>query len=1266
MKKLIIYSFLLPAFIIEAQMFDETFLESLPDDIRADVMARSENQNEEETFRASDVTSSVPQAEELINLKNRLESDLRELEKRLQSGETLELDSGLQLFGSDFFSTFQTSFMPINEPNPDSSYTLGVGDILDIILTEPIKKSSEYQIRGDGAINLPDVGKVVIVGLTLTEASQLIKSRVKSTYIGAEAFISLSQLRDVNVLITGNSENPGIYTLSGNTNILHAISVAGGISEFGSYREINLVRDDKVIESLDIYDLLIDGKYNLKERLRSGDVIFVQPRKSIVTIDGAIKRPAKYELKDDQNLGDVIDYANGFKQTADIMNIYLERILDGTLKSIPITNSIQFDSIKQIDGDLIYIREHPFRTATITGAVLKPGNYKMAAGENLDDLIIKAGGFTENAYPFGAVFQNKDAKVINEKAQELLYQEFLDNIIALSQQNISGLDITPIVGLTQEINNTEANGRIVVDMENEDARKTLGIQEGDNLIVPEKTNNVYVYGEVSSEGSVMYAPGEGVDFFIDKSGGYKQFADNDSIYILHPNGETDRYSKRRNVFESQPRSSITIYPGSVIFVPRKIDSRAARTLAAQAYVTILGNLGLALASLNSISTDWFQWKRMFSKLKIVINRNSFLLIAIFSLEISADSFDYNLYNNHGIVGLINTPTARSYDAGVHGVTIYGSDIDQKITVTSNPYDWFEASVFYMNTELEPTCRGIGDQVFCQGYKDKGFNVKFRLKEEGTLPAIAIGLTDFAGTGIYSSEYIVSSYGIGNLDMHFGLGWGQLSGTDKTIKNPLGYLKESFYDRQGGYSGEGGQLNLGKYFSGEQAAPFFGVSYKYKDKFLLQLEKDTTQMFDASLLYPERESDFSFGFKYSITDNFTIGLSHERGSYSSFTFVYKNNPSRSFKKYEYRQAEVAEDDNKYEQLINNLQENDIGVRKVTETSRSIGLDLTQFVHSDIRLIEDIVSQAARDAGITKDIKTDLNVAGLKAVTELDEEFQKSADVIYERDLNKRVFTNTGIIVRPFLAGREEFFKGAILLENNTEFIIRENFFFNTNLKYSLANNFEDLAFPPVDTFPAQVRSDVKQYLKNINDGVLIGRMQFDYHLTPKPNHHLMLTAGILEDFFQGAGVEYLYFIPTKNYAFGVEAFKVKKRDYDWWFGTLDYENITATANFYYRNYGTIPFDVKLSFGEYLAGDVGTTFEISRTFDTGVKFGAFATFTDVSSEDFGEGSFDKGIFFSIPIYGNLINYTWRPLTKDPGAKLIRKHTLYDLLVKFKPIK
>ena len=94
-------------------------------------------------------------------------------------------------------------------------------------------------------------------------------------------------------------------------------------------------------------------------------------------------------------------------------------------------------------------------------------------------------------------------------------------------------------------------------------------------------------------------------------------------------------------------------------------------------------------------------------------------------------------------------------------------------------------------------------------------------------------------------------------------------------------------------------------------------------------------------------------------------------------------------------------------------------------------------------------------------------------------------------------------------------------------------------------------------------------------------------------------------------------------------------------------------------------MRVSAGEYLAGDVGYTLEFSRSFYNGVQFGVFATFTDVTTEQFGEGSFDKGITFNIPIYGNLISYMWKPLTKDPGAKLNRKNTLHDLLVRLRPI-
>ena len=216
-----------------------------------------------------------------------------------------------------------------------------------------------------------------------------------------------------------------IYTLTGNSNILQALSVAVGVSEYGSYREINLIRKNEIIETLDVYDLLIDGNYNLKKRLRSGDVIFVESRKNIVSIDGAVKRPAKYEITDDQFLNDVLRYANGLKQSADIQNISLERLLDGTMESIPIANKKQFDDISPADGDMIYIREFLLREAKIFGAVKKPGTYVMASGDTLADLIDKAGGYNVNAYPFGAVYLNDNAKEINKRSQEILYKDFL-------------------------------------------------------------------------------------------------------------------------------------------------------------------------------------------------------------------------------------------------------------------------------------------------------------------------------------------------------------------------------------------------------------------------------------------------------------------------------------------------------------------------------------------------------------------------------------------------------------------------------------------------------------------------------------------------------------------------------------------------------------------------------------------------------------------------------------------------------------------------
>lgn len=633
----------------------------------------------------------------------------------------------------------------------------------------------------------------------------------------------------------------------------------------------------------------------------------------------------------------------------------------------------------------------------------------------------------------------------------------------------------------------------------------------------------------------------------------------------------------------------------------------------------------------------------------------------------------NNYNNHGIIGLINMPTARVYDESKYGVTLYKGSPDTRVTFTSSPFDWLEASLYYTDIEDRPYCDQVFDEVCNQSYKDKGFNFKLRIKEEGKLPAIAIGVNDLGGTGLYSSEYLVASYGVNRIDLHFGLGWGALNGSDHSFKNPLTYVSDSFNTRTVFTPEDTGQLNSGSLFSGESVSPFFGLSYILNRKTILKFEHDSTLTsgLDANFFgspdigYEKAKYNFSMGIDYQVSKNFTIGISHERGNLTSLKFIYKRDSSTYGNKNSYKSSKTKDTESKYTKLIRNLENNGIGVNKIEETADTIGLELTQFVHPNLQIIEQIIKTATLESGIEKDVKTNIKIANLSGYQEYDKKLNNDSKLIYQRTKKRGFNSSTNLGFRPFLASREDFFKGALLLENNSEYVFSDNFFFSSNLKYSIYDNFDDLRYPPKDTYPAQVRSDIKDYLKNLSNEIVIGRAQFDGYKSLSKNDHIMISFGIFEEMFAGYGLEYLHFKNDSNHAYGFEIFNVFKRDYQMQFGLQNYDQITGHFNYYYRNYGYIPFDFKASFGQYLAGDFGSTIEFSRTFSNGVNFGVFATFTDVSTEQFGEGSFDKGIFFNVPIFSNLVSYTWRPLTKDPGSKLIRKNNLHDLLVKFRPI-
>lgn len=587
-----------------SQEIDESFLKTLPKDMQSDILGKVQGNKELEdpVFRSIESQTKL-EKRSLEDLKERLEADLEYLKNMLDEDGNIEDKNELILFGSNFFSTYQSTYMPINEPNLSSEYILDYGDVLEIQIIGEQDRTKKHTVARDGSINLLNIGKIKLSGLSLNEASKFIKAKVSASLIGNETYVSLSSLRDINILVSGNAFNPGVYTVSGNSNLLHVLAVAGGINDFGTYREINLIRDQKVIDTLDMYDVLITGKYNSKVRLRSGDIVFVKSIKKVITVDGAVKIPAKYELKQDQNLSDAIQYANGLTVYADLSNIYLDRLLDGRVKSLPINNVKQFDNILANDGDKILIRKHSFRNVKIEGAILKPGEYLLAEDESISDLIEKSGGYTQNAYPFGAIYENKRALLVNKMAKDALYEEFIDNIITASQKNpTANTDITPIVELTKNLKNTTPNGRVAIDLLQDDSNN-LVMQDGDRLMIPEKPDHVYIYGEVSYEGAQKYDPSKTLDYYLSQSGGLKETADDKAIYVLQPNGNTQRFSIKKSLFQNNPNNKLVIYPGSVIFVPRGIDNSATNRLAAQAYVSILGNLGITLASLSSINNN---------------------------------------------------------------------------------------------------------------------------------------------------------------------------------------------------------------------------------------------------------------------------------------------------------------------------------------------------------------------------------------------------------------------------------------------------------------------------------------------------------------------------------------------------------------------------------------------------------------------------------------------------------------------------------------
>ncbi|MDA9130833.1 SLBB domain-containing protein [Gammaproteobacteria bacterium] len=597
MKKFLINFICFYAFFLSnavtSQELNEAFLQSLPKSIQEDFLSAGDDDDLTDNFNERPETRIRKVESGIDDIKNQIQS----LESQINRE---DIKGGIIIFGSNFFDSYQTSFAPINQLNFSSDYVIDVGDVLSVQTFGKIKVNKKLIVSRDGSINIPNIGIISVAGLPYADAIESVQAFVSQKFFGLEVFINLDLARDMSILLVGDAAQPGIYTLPGGSNILSLLHAAGGINEGGSYRSIIHKRNNRIIQELDLYDVLIKGNLLFKSPLRSGDSVIISPSKRLVSISGGINTPAIYELKDNEQLEDLLNLAQGFSISAtdEIFisdakgNIAKVSREERALRELKHGDSIKIPLFSPITQSIF--------TVSIDGAVKKPGEYSFFAGTSLHEIIAKAGGYKDNAYPYGSSLFRKKVADIQQEAFDKTYASLINFLASNSNGTSVGMassqNLQTILG---ELKASKFKGRVAAEFSQRKVEKDASLDtilsDGDEIFIPYFTSDVYVTGDILNPGGRRYSSELKPADYIEQSGGLGRFADRDRIIVIKPNGDAE-------VIKSQlffSYSGTTIYPGSTIYVPRGIGKLEGIAFTAT-LAPIVSSLALSLASLNSI------------------------------------------------------------------------------------------------------------------------------------------------------------------------------------------------------------------------------------------------------------------------------------------------------------------------------------------------------------------------------------------------------------------------------------------------------------------------------------------------------------------------------------------------------------------------------------------------------------------------------------------------------------------------------------------
>ncbi|MDO4462084.1 MAG: SLBB domain-containing protein [Bacteroidia bacterium] len=348
------------------------------------------------------ILNAKPNGDKTNNKTKVVTVEPEEASERAVENNTISKEDAL-VFGHSLFNNSKLSFEPnVNAPVSDT-YVLGPGDEVNIDIFGLSQQSYTTVVARTGNIDIPLIGPIYVGGQSFASARQIIMSKLRTIYsdLGGKtsASIKLGKLRTINVSVMGEVFAPGTYTVLGTTSLFNLMHLSGGPTSNGSFRDVQLLRDGKVVAHLDVYDFLIKGNASVNVALRDGDIVMVPTYQKRIIVEGAFKRTGYFEAKEGETSDDIIAFAGGFTPQAYTENIQYTHI---TTKGLEFMSIKAGDAIPMSNGDKLVVNDISENRlngqVSINGAVFAPGKYQFKEGIKLSELVEMAGGLVENVF----------------------------------------------------------------------------------------------------------------------------------------------------------------------------------------------------------------------------------------------------------------------------------------------------------------------------------------------------------------------------------------------------------------------------------------------------------------------------------------------------------------------------------------------------------------------------------------------------------------------------------------------------------------------------------------------------------------------------------------------------------------------------------------------------------------------------------------------------------------------------------------------------